>query len=247
MIKKFLLSILVLLCITSVALAGWYYGAVSGGGAPTTPIYESNYATGTQGWGTTCTVAITATTTANSVFILYADWTNNAVSPTGATYDGNAMTLSNDQIGSSHRSVMYYYYAASPASGAKNLILSLDGSTEVAAWSAQFSGASATQDEDAQEGTTAAADPQDITLSYTTSTNNCLLVSGVTTLNASSAHSVCSSTGQTLFTEVATSESAINGGYFDLSTAGAKDQCFHSDQTWVTQIAIGMAIKPYGS
>lgn len=248
--KKIILALLFIACITFHASAFAPHVVMSGTALPiTTPSYEANYAADDVDSAASLTIGITATTTANSEFTLFAAWNDNSVAPSGATYDGNSMTLLNDQIYSSYRAALYRYHVASPASGSKNAVITLASSASINGWVAQFSGASSTQDEDSQEGAQAAAATQEITLGYSTSTNNCLLVTGVVTCDDGVTHGACGTpTNQTLFSDNEESGSTtVNGGFFDLSSAGAKNQCFKSNLTWKHQIAIGYAIKPHGS
>ena len=205
---------------------------------------------GTEGTNTV-TVAVTAVSASNQCFVMYAGWTTPAQTVNTITFDGSAMTLIEDQpSGTLARHSVMYYYVGSAISGAKNVILTLSGNVDdLDMWVAQFDGVKTTDPIDVSvDGEAAGADPQEISLAVTTTGDNKLIVSGVTTGIENVTHSACDSTGQTEFSDYTTGDSlTISGGYFDMVSAGEKYQCWGSSVASWAQQEIIVALNPVGS
>lgn len=225
----------------------------------TTPTYDAgSYASDVStDFGTTCTVTLNTTDDNDRAFILVGFWTNGSTA-SGATFDGNGATKIIEEYDTTIESAAYIYKDPGSAdfTGNKNYVLTISGNESMACWAIQVNGiktdgtdaeAIDVSNSDIDEG----SNPQEISVSVTTTTNNSLIVAGVATNDAGGAvtHSQCGTpTGQTLFSDIREPGSIdANGGYYDKSLAGAQSICFKSDIIFRNQVEVVFALKPTGS
>ena len=247
--KKLILSILFILCLSFQASAWVPTAVLSGtsGRSVSTPTYVT-YASDFGSWGTTFTLSITTVAGSNRCFVFFLDSDNDAHTVNSVKFDSNPMTLVASKSGlGSHKVYMYRYCTTDAFSGSKDFEIIFSGEQQQHGWGVQIDGCNTTDPiEDTDTGETS-ADPQEITLHASTATNNCLLITGVVTQEDGINHTVCDSTGQTEFIDVSHTLNSIVGSWFDLATAGEKDQCIAGVTAAKRQFGILGAFKPYGS
>ena len=245
MIKKLILFTLLSLCVALQASA-WNPMITTSGGGISTPTFVVQ-ATGSTNWGTTCTASLTLVAGSNRIIIAGGTSENETVD--SATFGGTAQT---GEVGTGvtqdtfHGGMFYYVVAAE--SGAIAVVITQSGASASACWAIQVDGVN-TSDvvEDFDTDTGDAADT-DVEMTVTPVNNNNLLVSMVGVQLDSRSFVVCNSTGQTLLAEkIEGGSQTIGGGYFDLSTAAAKNQCFDVESGLDDVIGITVAINPAGS
>jgi len=250
--KKLILSILFILCLSFQASAWNPMVTLSGTSAVviTTPTYRAfgSCQGSCTDWGTTATASITVVSGSNQCIIAYAiSGADRTFS--GATYDGNAMTLIVAEYDGNREVAMYQYCTAPLGTGAKDVVVTISSDHVIALWAAQFDGVKISDPintfaSDMNTG----ADPNDISVTVdTTGQDNCLLVSGVSVSDSTETLAV-DGTGQTLLGYVQEPGTiAANGGYFDKATAGSQDQDYTSSGTWTDLQEIVIALNPAGS
>ncbi|MHA2405110.1 MAG: hypothetical protein ACXADH_19115 [Candidatus Kariarchaeaceae archaeon] len=249
--KKLILLFTLIFCF-AISASAWNPLIISSGTssvALSTPTFEKQ-AHDDQSGGATLTVAFTPDAGSNRCFFGFEAVENETT--TGVTFDGNAMN-SEASLTADGESVSIWSWCDDSTSGAISVVFTHSGGSNSTGWVVQVDGAAKTgnfadiNDTDTTDGTD--GNPQTITNSVTTTLDNCLLLSGVMTKSPNTViHSVCSGTGQTLLTDnEGPGNMQSGGGYFDLSSQGAKDQCFESDRTWANQLAVTIAVQPYGT
>ena len=216
--------------------------------ALSTPDFVKVTASGVA-WNTTCTVAFTPAAGSDRCVFMFAAWTqDNDIS--GMTFDGNAMASRDTASGSGMDGAMYSY-CTNLGTSEVNVVATIDGAGAIDCWVVQVDGCNTTDPVDTQDDDIAHLEnPVEVETTLTTSTNNCLLLSGVGIAEDDTNDiTVCNTTGQELLGESSISGSAaIDGGYIDHDTAGEKSQCFDMDDVESYEaIGITVAIKPAGS
>lgn len=163
---------------------------------------------GTQLAGTSLTYSQTCT---GSNLILFVGVGVESASDivTGVTYNGVAMTrVPTNGFQTGNGESAYLYYLINPPTGAHNVVVSTNTSTDIRSSSASYVGSRQINQPDASNKNTLAGTPGSITTSVTTTVDNCWLVSycqsnsgalsagtGTTSRNASATQSIGDSNG----------------------------------------------------
>ena len=224
-------------------------GQTVAGGVPSTPT-EVQHVDGGDINVASLTIAITPVAGTGRCFIAFGAVDGYAQTVSSATFDGNSMTEITS-LGGGGGDVAMFSYCTDTGTSEVNVVITPSSNSSILGWVKQIDGVSKTGtvadvkdfDSTFDDG---GGSPNTVTMSVdTTGTDNCLLVSGVSVGHETTTISVCDSTGQTLSeTEANATPMKIVGSYFDLSVAGAKDQCFQESITFQDILGITVALEP---
>ena len=214
--------------------------------ALSTPTFVKQNAAVTN-WGATCTVTITPNAGTNRCFIVAGSGTVQTVD--SATFGGAAMD--DDTLIQVTQDTMHggmFFECTDVGVAEVSVVVTYSGECANACWVIQVDGVNTGDIVEASDTDTGDNADNQVETTVTPVTNNTLLVSMVADQDDTGAFSVCNATGQTLLDETTEAGSQeISGGYFDLSVAAEKNQCFLYSAATDDTIMITAAINPAGS
>lgn len=211
------------------------------------PTYTSGTeADNTEGYASSSTVSFTPDSPGtNSIALVVACWGDNR-GIISITYDGNACTEITG-IAYSNRKLYMWYYDGTLGSGAKNVVLTLSSSTSILMKVIQIDDADGSDPIDSYDTDhPGALDPQETTLTTSTSESNCLIVSAAMAYDRTDTHEVCDTTGQTILTSLdnGSSPMMLDVGYYEFAGSGSVDQCWYYPVANEDQLGILTAVAP---
>ncbi len=132
---------------------------------------------GESGGGTSHTASFTVDAGTNSCLVVSCNGDATSDFVTGATYNGNAMTLEKKQApGDAGDYWSYIFTLAGPATGAHDVVISASSSCNIRAGAAQYDGVDQGDCSDANGSNSVAGFGSDLTVNITTVTDNSLVV-----------------------------------------------------------------------